>query len=103
VRVYTKGAPDVLFADCTHVLDDRGVRVPADSTTTVDEPELWKLPGMPDLEVEHEGEILKKEVEMNEETGKEVIKMVTDRTETYGPRETFHLDTYIRTVKLFAD
>jgi magnesium-transporting ATPase (P-type) len=29
VRVYTKGAPDVLFDYVTHVLDERGERVPA--------------------------------------------------------------------------
>jgi magnesium-transporting ATPase (P-type) len=29
VRVYTKGAPDVLFDYVTHVLDERGARVPA--------------------------------------------------------------------------
>ena len=70
VRVYTKGAPDVLFDYVSHVLDGDGQRVSADAEGRAAE-DLWDLPGMPQL-AEKKG-------------------------------MTTQLDTYRRTVKLFAD
>jgi Ca2+-transporting ATPase len=71
VRVYTKGAPDVLFDYVTHALDEAGARVPADAMCDRADEAIWAVPGFDDLK------------DANGQTG--------------------HLDTYKRTVKLFAD
>lgn len=72
VRVYTKGAPDVLFDYVSHCLDERGVRVPADAMCDRADEALWDVAGF--------------EQNLKDTNG-----------------QTGHLDTYRRTVKLFAD
>lgn len=46
VRVYTKGAPDVLFDYTTHVLNEKGEVVEKDSMCERADQALWKIPGM---------------------------------------------------------
>lgn len=72
VRVYTKGAPDVLFPICSHMINETGEMVSIDSVTKAD-PALWNL---------------------GEGSGKDDI--------TADGGNCSHLDALERTVKLFA-